>query len=181
MKKIILSTLFILTSLLSFGQFSERERELIEFEKKQDSIPKSVFLDTTDIKNLKLVYSGNTRQVWRSTNKETQNIEQFYDVRLKFDSKEKALTFHKEYWKENSEYGPEVKNHKIKVNGTEDFRVFKGSDMVNQMVAQYGLQMYCFIFVVDNYYVKFYISCKKELEPSIIQPYLDSVIKKVKH
>jgi len=181
MKAFIVLTLFFLTSLLSFGQFSEREKELIEFEKKQDTIPRSVFLDTTDLQSLNLVYAVNTRQIWRSTNKETQNIEQFYDIRIKFDSKEKALSFHKEYWKENSEFGPEIKKHKINVKGTEDFRVFKGADLVNQMVAPYGLQMYCFIFVVDSYFVKFYISCKKELEPSIIQPYLDMVISKIKN
>lgn len=166
--------------LKSFGQFSEREKILMDIEKKQDTIPRSFFLDSSDLKNLNLVYAGNTRQIWRSTNKETQNIEQFYDIRIKFDSKEKATSFHKEYWKENSEFGPEIKKHKITEKGTTSFRVFKGADLVNKMVAPYGLQMYCFIFVVDSYFVKFFITCKKEQEPSIIQPYLDSVISKIK-
>jgi len=178
MRVYLLTTLLMFITLISFGQFTEQEQELIEFEKKQDTISRSIFLDTTDFIDLKLVYVINTRQIWRSTNKETQNIEQFYDIRIKFDSKEKALSFHEEYWKENSEFGPEIKKHEIKTNGTEDFRVFKGADIVNQMSASNGLQIYCYIFVINSYFVKFYISCKKTLQPSIIQPYLDKVIRK---
>lgn len=171
----------IFTIVKSFGQFNGREKELIEIEKKQDSISRLVFLDSTDFKNLKLVYAVNSRQIWRSTSRETQDIEQFYDIRIKFETKEKALAFHKEYWKENSEFGSEIKKHEINIKGIENFRVFKGADVVNQLVASYGLQMYCFIFVVDSYFVKFYISCKIEIEPSVIQPYLDKVISKIKN
>lgn len=180
MKAIFATTLFLSLALTSFGQFGGREKELIEIEKKQDSIPRSAFLDSTMIKNLNLVSSGKTRQIWYSTTNEIQEINQFYDIRLKFESKEEALFFHKKYWKENSEFGPEIKKHKIKTTGTDDFRAFKGAESINQMIARYGLQIYCFIFVVDGYFVKFYVSCSKDSKPDIIQPYVDNILGKLK-
>lgn len=172
-------TLLLFGLFSSFGQNSEREKELIAIEQNQDSITRLVFLDSTELTNLKLLYSGKTRQIWRSTSRVTQNIEQFYDIRLQFESKKKALAFHKDYWRENSEFGPEIKKHKINIDGADAFRVFKGENMVNQMIERFGLQMYCYLFVVDNYFVKFYISCKAEFEPTIIQPYLTKVIAKI--
>ena len=162
------------------AQYSERENKLIAIEQDQDSLPRSIFLDSTDLPALKKVLTVNSRQIWRSTGQQTQNIDQLYDIRIRFDSKEKALEFHKEYWKENSEFGPEIKKHKIDVSGTEAFRAFSGADLLNGMSARYGLQMYCYLFVVDNYFVKLYITCKKELKPDVIQQQLNSVVRKIK-
>lgn len=169
-----------LIPLSSIGQNSSREKELMAFEMKQDSLPRSIFLDSTDLRTLKQEFVGKTRQVWKSTKRETQKIEQFYDIRIKFDNQQEALDFHKKYWKENSEFGSPVKKHKVNTLDTEDFRVFNGNNVVSQMVAPYGLKMYCYIFVVDNYFVKFYISCRIDFEPNDIQPYLDSTISKIK-
>jgi len=181
MRILLVIKIVVLSTFSLFGQFDEREKLIMDIVNNQDTISRSLFLDSTDFKNFKLTYAGNTRQIWRSKSKETQNIEQFYDIRIKFDSKEKALAFHKEFWKENSEFGSEIKKHKIKTKGTDGFSVFNGNEVVNHMLAAYGIRHYCFIFVIDSYFVKFYISCKKELEPTIIQPYLDKVKEKIKN
>jgi hypothetical protein len=180
MKYIFLNIFLCLIALNSLAQFNSREAELIEIEQSQDTLPRTIFLDSTEFPNLKMIFVTNSRQVWRSTYQEILNIEQFYDIRIKFDSKEKAFAYHNEYWKENSEFGPEIKKHNIKTNGTEKFRVFHGTELINKMVGVYGRQMFCYIFIIDNYYIKFYIDCKKDLKPEIIQPFLDSVIKRIK-
>ena len=179
--KNLLLLLCLISAYSTNGQISERVKALIKFEKGQDSISRTVFLDASEIKGLKLMLQSNTRQIWRSTNSTSQDIEQFYDIRFKFDSNAEALAFHKEYENENAEFGPKIKKHKVKTTGAEEFAAYKGATMVNKMSAPYGLQMYCYLFVVDNYFVKFYISCKKTLAPNIIQPYLTAVIKKIKN
>ncbi len=180
MKTILLTSVYIFFHFASAAQFSVRENEAIKIEQSQDTLPRTIFLDSTDLPNLKLNFARNSRQVWSSIGRDTKEIEQFFDIRIKFESREKALAFHKEYWKENSEYGPEIRKHKVDTQGTEDFRAFKAADLLNEMSAEYGLQMYCYIFVVDNYFVKFFISCKKELAPNVIQPYVNSVVEKIK-
>jgi hypothetical protein len=179
MRLLLIITLQLLFASNVLAQ-SKREQELIKLEQQQDSLPRSLFLDSTELKDLKLVYRSKTRQIWRSPSKDTKHINQLYDIRIKFESKEAALAFHKKYWKENSEFGPEITDHKIKHKGATEFRVFSGTDAYNKMIAPYGLQIYCYIFVVDEYFVKFYLSSSIEAKPTVIQPYLKRVIKKVR-
>src|SRR6478752_7680337 len=110
----------------SFGQFSQREKGILAIVKKQDSIPRNIFLDSASIGNLK-VWKANTKQVWSSTNRVEKHIEQLYDIRLKFKNHDSAMAFHEEYKKENAEFAPEIKKHKINSDGASNFRVFEGA------------------------------------------------------
>lgn len=162
-----------------FGQFSKEESDVLEIVNKQDTLPRDIFLDSTLLKNMK-VSTSNARQVWFSTSRTEKHIEQLFDIRLKFENHDSAMVFHKKYLGINSEYGPEIRKHKINYDGAVDFHVYKGADMVNKMVAQYGLQMFCYIFVVDDYFVKIYITCNKDYKPEKFQELVTDVILRIK-
>jgi hypothetical protein len=174
---LIIALSFTLTN--AYGQFSKEEKEILEIVKSQDSIPRSVFLDSTLLANMKVKVT-NTRQIWFSKSKTEKHIDQLFDIRLKFANHDSALAFHKKYLGANSEYGPEIKKHKIKYKGADEFEAFNGADMVNKMVEPYGLQMYCYLFVVDNYFVKIYVTCNKDYKPEKFQDLVTDIINRIK-
>lgn len=162
-----------------YAQFSKEEKEILDIVQAQDSLPRNIFLDSTLLSQMRLVRT-NTRQVWFSTNRIEKHIEQLFDIRLKFEDHNAALKFHQKYLNENSEFGPEIKKHKIKSAGAEEFKVFKGTSIVNKMVEAYGFQMYCYLFVVDNYFVKVYVCCNIDYKPEKFQHLITDIIARIK-
>ena len=145
-------------------------QELMNIIKYQDSIPKSIFLDSADLRTVSLSYKSNTRHVWNDINDSIKSINQFYDIRLKFDSDSAALAFHKKFLPENSENGPEIKKPKIKVDGIKELGVYTMDKKKSEIFLEpYGFQALCFIYVVDNYFVKHYTTCLKEYKPSFFK------------
>lgn len=180
--KHITSLIIIFTFAMSnvYSQNTKEETEIIEIINTQDSIPRNVFLDSTLLANM-TSRSMNTRQMWYSINRTEKHIDQLFDIRIKFENHDAALKFHKKYLKTNSEEGPEIKKHKIKSEGAEEFKVFKGEKTVNALVENFGLQMYCYLFVVGNYFVKVYITCSKDYKPNKFQNLVSDIISRIKN
>lgn len=179
MKTTILLVLLTLSS-LGFTQDNQRIDQIMEIIEDQDSISREVFLDSTTIQHMRLTSTSNWRQVWSDIDDSIKSIGQFYDIRIKFDSNEAAKNFHSEYLPENSENGPEIKKHKIKIDGVEDLSVFTQSKMMSDMfLTPYGFQALCFVFVVDNYFVKIYVTCLKEYKPKYLEKYITAVRDKI--
>ena len=53
-------------------------------------ISPKLFLDTNQLKDLKLVNSTSWRKLWSDIEDSSKNIMQMYDIRLKFESKKEA-------------------------------------------------------------------------------------------
>ena len=175
--KIIVVLLFTLSNV--YGQHSQDRKEVSEIIRAQDSIPRKVFLDSTFLPNMK-VNVKNTIQIWDCLSKTKNHIYSLCDLRLKFADHDSALKFHKKYLEYNSEKGPEITNHKIDSKGADAFKVFNGSYFYNQMFSSGGLQIYCYLFVVDNYYVKVYIVCNKNYKPEKFQDLVKDIINRIK-
>ncbi len=182
MKHIILyvSLLFLCFTTL-FSQGNEKERELIEILENQKPIPSSIFLNTTNFQPMKLVSSNNWRHIWNDVEDSIKTISQIYDIRVKFDSNKEATQFQKEFIKINSENGIKHRKHGIKFKGANAFYVFTGNEKVNSMMKIAGLQAYCLLFVVDNYFVKLYITTKTNTKVTHFQPLIDEAISKIKN
>jgi len=170
--------LFLLIYITTFGQYTQKELEVSTIFEQQDSIPRSVFLDSTMLPEMKF-YGTNARNVWSSKNHNGDEIEQFYDIRLSFKTHEEALAFHEKYLEENSEYGPQIKKHKLKTVGASEFKAYEGSKPLNSMIKGYNLQLYCFLFVVDNYFVKCYTSCPLDYKPESFQAIINDIIQRI--
>jgi hypothetical protein len=184
MKDLGLVSLFIMSLLFSkplFAQFTVEETEMMEIIKVNGAyIKNSVFLDTTTIKNMNLANSTSWRHLWVDKEDSIKNIKQIYDIRLKFDSKKEAVKFHKKYLLLNSEYSEKIKIHGINFEGAELFCVYKGGNEYNQLMEPYGYQVFCLLYIVDNYFVKQHITCLKEHIPSVYQSFVTSTINKIK-
>ena len=165
----------------SFGQFSPAENEMMEIVKQHGStIPQEIFLDSSTVKHMQLANATTWRHVWSDIDDSIKHVMQFYDIRLKFDSKKDALKFHKSHLGLNSEFGPKIKLHGIKSEGADAFYVFSGSKVYNQMMEPYGFQIFCILFVVDNYFVKLYVTCLKEYTPAEFQSFVTEAIRRIK-
>ena len=184
MKKLGLLSLLITCIFFSkstFGQFTLEETEMMEIIKVNGAyIKNSVFLDTATIKNMKLANATSWRHLWVDKEDTIKNIKQLYDIRLKFDSKKEAIKFHKKYLDLNSEYSEKIKLHGIKFEGADVFCVYKGSKEYTELMEPYGYQVFCLLYVVDDYFVKQHITCLKEHTPSTYQNFVTTTIKKIK-
>lgn len=173
MKKIITSLVFISLAAFSFSQDEERLNEIMDIVSEQDSIDRAVFLDFKFNDDLVINHQGNWRQIWASKSMSKNEINQFYDIRLKFDSNKEALAFHKEYKVENSENGPVIKKHKIKIKGVDELGVYTQQKLIaKSMLEPMGFQAFCFIFVVDNYFVKMYTVCPLSYKAKDFEKYI---------
>lgn len=182
MKHIILFfSLFLISTSTLFSQGNEKERELIEILENQKPIPNSIFLNAANYQPMKLVSSNNWRHIWNDVEDTIKQISQIYDIRVKFDSNKEATQFQKEYIKINSENGIKHRKHGIKFKGANAFYVFTGNEKVNSMMKIAGLQAYCLLFVVDNYFVKIYITTKLNTKVTHFQPLIDEAISKIKN
>lgn len=165
-----------------FAQFTAEEIEMMEIIKTNGAyINPSVFLDTSIIKNMKLANNNGWRNLWVDKEDTIKNIKQFYDIRLKFESKKEALKFQKKYLGLNSEYSEKIKIHGIKFEGADMFSVYKGGKEYNDLMAPYGYQVFCILYVVDDYFVKQHITCLKEQIPSTYQNFVTTTITKIKN
>ncbi|MEI6752144.1 MAG: hypothetical protein WCK78_03155 [Paludibacter sp.] len=180
MKYIVRIIVMLLLTLSNvYGQHSQDRKEVSEIIRAQDSIPRKVFLDSTFLPNMK-VNVKNTIQIWDCQSKTEKHIYSLCDLRIKFANHDSALKFHKKYLQYNSENGPEIRNHRIDSNGADEFKVFNGSYLYNQMLSSGGLQIYCYLFVVDNYYVKVFITCNKDYKPEKFQDLVKDIITRIK-
>ena len=184
MKNLGLLSLFITSlffSKFTFAQFTAEENEMMEIIKINGAyIKNSVFLDTSSIKNMKLANSTSWRHLWIDKEDTIKNIKQFYDIRLKFDSKKEAIKFHKKYIGLNSEYSEKIKIHEIKSEGADLFYIYKGGKEYLALMEPYGYQVFCLLYVVDDYFVKQHITCLKEHTPGMYQNFVTTTIKKIK-
>ena len=184
MKNLGLLSVFIMSLLFSkpsYAQFSAEEIEMMEIIKTNGAyISPSIFLDTSIIKNMKLANNNGWRHLWVDKEDTIKNIKQFYDIRLKFDTKKDALKFHKKYLGLNSEYSEKIKIHGIKFEDADAFYVYKGGKEYTQLMEPYGYQVFCLLYVVDDYFVKQHITCMKEHIPETYQNFVTTTIKKIK-
>lgn len=51
---------------------------------------------------------------------------------------------------------------------------------MNKLFSSFDLQVYCFLFVVDNYFAKIFITCNKDYEPEEFQDIITEAIKRIK-
>lgn len=165
----------------SWGQFSAAENEMSEIVKLHGaSVPPAIFLDSSTVKYMQLANSTSWRHIWSDIDDSVKSVMQFYDIRLQFDSKKDALKFHKNYLGLNSEFGPKIKQHGITYQGADALYVYSGSKVYSQMMEPYGFQILCILFVVDNYFVKLYVTCLKEYTPDHFQDFVTEAISKIK-
>ena len=182
MKQLIIYVgLLLLLSPTLFSQGNEKERELIEILENQKPIPNSLFLNATNYQPMKLVSSNNWRHIWNDLEDTIRLISQIYDIRVKFDSNKDAVQFQKDYIKINSENGVKHRKHGIKFKGANAFFAFTGNEKVNSIMKTAGLQAYCLLFVVDNYFVKIYITTKINTKITQFQPLINEAIYKIKN
>ena len=179
--KIVFFFCFLFFSSTVFCQFSKEENEMMEIIKiNGSSIEKNLFLDTQIVKNMKLVNSTTWRHLWIDKEEGDKSVKQFYDIRLKFNSKRAALKFHRKYLGLNSEFSEKIKEHQINYEGSNDFYLFKGGTEYSSMMEPYGYKVYCILYVVDNYFVKQYITCLKDIEVEHFQNFISETIQKIK-
>ena len=169
-------SLFLLAfSCVSFGQNREMLIQMMDVINLQDTIPREVFLDSTMMEHMKLSHTLNWRNIWSDIDKKTKSIDQFYDIRIMFNTEADARAFNKKYLDVNSENGPEIKKHKVDVDGIIDLHIYSHNETVAKMfLNDNGLQAFCYVFVVDNYFVKFYITCIKDYKPDYFIPYIEA-------
>lgn len=180
MKFCIITLLFIAFPLSFFAQMTKEEREAFAIEDKQDSIPRSVFLDSLLLPEMK-VYRDKTRQVWSSTADSLKHFYSLYDIRLHFSTHDSALWYYREFMPVHSEYGTEIKDHSIMHDGISDFRVFKVKPALDLSAFANVPKMenYCILFVADKYFIKMFITCKKGVQLRSFQPLVTDVIKRI--
>ncbi|MBN1180728.1 MAG: hypothetical protein JXB49_00475 [Bacteroidales bacterium] len=175
------ASFFMVITLATYGQDRDALRNLMDKVNQQDTLAREVFLDSTLLQDMKLTHALNWRQIWTFADVNTKNIDQFYDIRLKFNTEAEALAFHKKYMDINSENGPEIKKHKIQIEGVKELKVFTQNATASKMFLEpNGLQALCYLFVVDNYFVKFYITCSKEYKPDYFVPYIEAAREKIR-
>jgi hypothetical protein len=156
-------------------------REVMDIINASDTIPEELFLDTANIRNMFVSNRLKYRRVWNDINDTIKSISQFYDIRIKFDSDSAALAFHREYMEESSESGPKVKIKFKSPEGVTDLRLFTQNEKIAKVFLEpYGFQAYCFLFVVDNYAVKFYISCLTSYKPDYFLPHIIAARDKIR-
>ena len=90
------------------------------------------------------------------------------------------MKFYKKYLGLNSEYSEKIKIHGIKFEGTEMFSVYKGGKEYTELMSPYGYQVFCLLYVVNDYFVKQHITCLIEHIPSTYQNFVTTTIKKIK-
>lgn len=180
MRKILVYVCLIYSG-FSWGQFSPAENEMMEIVKKNGAnIPSSVFLDSLIVKHMQIANTTSWRHIWSDVDDSIKHVMQFYDIRLKFDSNKEALKFHKKYLGLNSEFGPRIKRHGVNFDDAEAFYVFSGSKVYSKMMEPYGFQILCYLFVVDNYFVKLYVTCLTEYTPLEFQGFVTEAIGRIK-
>ncbi|MCE2743144.1 MAG: hypothetical protein LW701_06220, partial [Fluviicola sp.] len=91
-----------------------------------------------------------------------------------------ATAFHKNYLKLNSENGIKHKHHGLKFEGANNFYAFDASEQINNMMKMVGMRAYCFLFVVDNYVVKLYLTSTIDSKPVKFQKLITEAISKIK-
>lgn len=182
MKKII-----VFICLMNIGslwsQFSPAENEMMEIVKKNGAtVPPSVFLDSSTVKNMQLANVTSWRHIWSDDADDSlKQIMQFYDIRLKFETNKEALKFHKKYLGLNSEFGPRIRKHGVNHEGADAFYIYSGSKVYSEMMKPYGFKIICYLFVVDNYFVKLYVTCLTEYQPINFQDFVNESIKRIKN
>ncbi len=180
MKKLSLFLLFILCiQPFAKAQYASPEEEILDLVKLQEPLSRSIFLDSVSLPGMK-VYSGNTRQGWVSEKPDAQKIMQLYDIRLKFTTHDSARAFHKRFMDINSEFGKEIAQHTVDASGAVDFKLFGASDESIKILEPQGLQMICFTMVVDRYFAKLFILCKKNEKAETFQYLVTDLIGKIK-
>ncbi|MBI1837261.1 MAG: hypothetical protein HYR91_08360 [Flavobacteriia bacterium] len=162
------------------AQNTDQEKELVRILESQKPISTNLFVDPNIIHPMTLVSTINWRKVWNDKDDSLKFISQFYDVRLKFESNNEAIQFHKDYLKLNSENGIKHKHHGIKFEGANNFYVFDASEQINKMMNMVGMRAYCFLFVVDNYVIKLYLTCNIDSKPAKFQKLITEAISKIK-
>lgn len=179
--KSFLMIIFLVCPFLSKGQVTPRMLEVMDIINANDTIPEELFLDTATIRNMFVSHRLKYRRVWNDINDSIKSISQFYDIRVRFDSDSAALAFHREYMEENSESGPKVKTRFKSPEGVKDLRVFTQDKQISKAFLEpNGYQAYCFLFVVDNYTVKFYIVCLTTYKPDYFLPYIIAARDKIR-
>lgn len=178
--KFKITLLLLVFPYISFGQNREMLIQMMDVIKLQDTISREVFLDSTMMPNMKLSHELNWRNIWSDIDVKTKSIDQFYDIRIMFKTEGDAKAFHKKYLDVNSENGPEIKKHKIDVEGITDLHIYSHNATAARMfLDDNGLQAFCMVFIVDNYFVKFYITCLKEYKPDYFVPYIEAARDKI--
>lgn len=177
--------IFVFICLINVGftwsQFTPAENEMMEIVKKNGAnVPSSIFLDSSVVKHMQVANTTSWRHIWSDIDDSIKHVMQFYDIRLQFESNKEALKFHKKYLGLNSEFGPRIKKHGLKYEGAEAFYVYSGSKAYSQMMEPYGFQILCYLFVVDNYFVKLYVTCLTEYTPTKFQSFVTEAISRIK-
>ncbi len=181
MKYVFVLSFIFACPVMSNGQYTERAREVIRIIDASDSIPDALFLDTGIIKRMTLTNKTRVRRVWTNFNDTQKHIHQFYDLRVRFDSDSAALAFHRDYIDESSEGGPKVKTKFKSPEGVEGLKLFTHDEKLGRLIYDpYGLQVYCYLFVVDNYAVKFYIVCPNTYKPDYFLPHIIAARDKIR-
>lgn len=139
----------------------------MEFERThQDSLTQALYFDSTFCSsyNLKNVTRNFKRMnVWTSPlNYNTKDFMQVCDIRWLFKDKSEAEAFHKKFLTVNAEFGEEIKNSKVAIDGVTQLRIFRENEQTRKTNEGFGFPMnfYYFIFVVDNCVAKVFVNTK---------------------
>jgi hypothetical protein len=161
------------------SQFAMNEKEVARIMEIQDSLPRTVFLDSTKLQGMQ-VYAGKNFQYWEPRNVFNYKIKELYDIRLKFQNSDTAQKFLNHYLDVLSNNGNEIKNHKLILNGCQNLRVFTGNDWYNHKMADIGFQTFIYLFLVDNYLIKVEILCDYKFQPNKFSSLLNLIPPKMR-
>ena len=169
MKLILLLISFSLLAAKTLAQFSDLEKEFMNFENNyKDSLTQSMYFDSTfcSTYHLKNITKQFTRMnVWQNNIADTEDFIRVCDIRWRFKNHSEALTFHKKYISVNSEGGEEIKKANISIDKITELRVFRESAEMRKMNEALGgtMYFYYYLFVVDNVMAKVFVSSKKNI------------------
>lgn len=158
-----------IVSLNAVAQFSELEKEFMEFEQNHnDSLPQALYIDSAFCAayNLKNITKNFRRMnVWNLPGREVKDIKRVCDIRWVFNDKMEALAFHKKYLSVNAEFGEEIKRSGIDIENVTQLRIFRENEKTREMNKALGVPMnfYYFLFVVDNCVAKVFVCTKTEV------------------
>ena len=186
------STLLTLGLLLfigrSYAQFSELEKEFMQFEKTHtDSLTQSLYIDSTFCSNYNLKnITGKFKRmnVWNNPlNYDAKDFMRVCDIRWLFKDKFEAEAFHKKFLPVNSESGEEITNSKVYIENVTQLKIFRENAQARKMNEGFGLSMnfYYFIFIVDNCVAKVFVNTKTNVTVEQAAVFAKEAAKKIKN
>ena len=168
----------VIASASVFCQLSERDQKIYDAMQKQDSLPRSLFLDEEDLPNLeKQIYP--LGHIWVPSDPSYTDIIMLVDIRIKFKSSKKAVAFEQSVLAD-PKYGIEIDNHGINLQGSKSLKIYSASLSGAEVYREEDVQTFIYLFVVKKYVVMVALVCPKNVEAIKFEYLLKKLVERLK-